>query len=149
MLMDEDEYSDLLSPGAGSIFGSAATEETLGGLGFFDDSPPVAVSGLGAVSKDQTSIAPSPTPTTQNSKASVGAALTLFTLVGGGLIGYRMRKWKGAAGGALAGAGARNLWRAQGAMRSSDLATKAGSVQQGLIGLAGVLAGAYLLFSKE
>lgn len=78
-----------------------------------------------------------------------GAAITLFALVGGAAVGWRFGGYKGAAGGALAAGAVRNLYRAQRSMRSPDALEKAGSIRPGLIGLVGLGAGGYLLYTAK
>jgi len=145
--MDDEEDDELLRlPEAGSsIFGSDVDfepeqeEQSVGssqGLG----APPMAVASV------------DPTPLPEQSKApntSLGAALTLFTVAGGAVLGYRFGGWKGATGGVFVGGGLRNLWRAKGQVGSPDIAKKGSGIQQGIIGLAGLAAGAYLLLDKE
>jgi hypothetical protein len=90
------------------------------------------------------------TPTMQPSFQSAGggstsAGLGLLWLVGGGAVGWHYGRAKGAAGGALAAAGVRNLYRAQGDFRSPSGDVKASAVRPALIGLVGVGLGGYLL----
>lgn len=139
---------DLLLPAPGSsIFGSDVE---------FDESEPEpqddqpSMSGLGmapvAVSGAESMV---PIQETKSSSPSLGAALTLFTVAAGGVLGYKYGKWKGATGGVLAAGGVRNLWRAKSQVGSQDLPVKASGIQQGIIGLAGFAAGVYLLVDKE
>lgn len=101
------------------------------GRGFGEDAPAV-------------SVAPAPATDTSN---RFGAAITLFVLVGGAALGWHFGKGKGAIGGALAAAGVRNLYRAQKGIRSSDVTARANAVRPGLVGLVGLGAGGYLLYT--
>jgi hypothetical protein len=77
---------------------------------------------------------------------SASAGFGMLWLVGAGLLGWHFGRAKGAAGGALAAAGARNIYRAQRDMRSAVPEVKASSVRPGLIGLVGLGLGGYLLY---
>lgn len=149
------EDDDLLLPASSSIFGNQVD---------FDESEPESehepepaakngqseMSGLGlapvAVSGDESVV---PIQETKSTSPSLGAALTLFTISVGGVLGYKYGKWKGATGGVLAAGGVRNLWRAKSQVGSQEISTKASGIQQGIIGLAGFAAGVYLLVDKE
>jgi hypothetical protein len=107
---------------------------------------PEPVSGVRSVG-DIATVAMAPIQTQGGD--SLGAAITLFMLIGGAAAGWHLGKAKGALGGALAGAGARNLYRAQKNFRSQDVTTRAEAVKPGLIGLIGLGAGAYLLYNAS
>lgn len=77
---------------------------------------------------------------------SASAGFGLLWLAAGGLLGWHFGKAKGAAGGALAAAGVRNLYRAQRDMRNPNVQVRADAVRPGLIGLVGTGAGSYLLY---
>lgn len=83
---------------------------------------------------------------TKKGGGSASAGLGMLWLVGGALAGWHFGKAKGAAGGALAAGGARNLYRAQRDMRVPNPEIKASAVRPGLIGLVGVGLGGYLLY---
>jgi hypothetical protein len=145
-----DDYSDLLLSGSSSIFGSAASEESLGDIEASAVPGGPTMSGLGGLGGPPMAVASDELPAqTTPANASLGAAISFFTVAAGAAVGYKIKRWKGALGGALLGGGVRNLWRARTAIQASGLAQKGEGIQQGMIGLAGVAAGIYLLISKE
>lgn len=96
-------------------------------------SAPVAVSGTGSAE------------TQDGSK--LGAAITLFMILGGAGIGWHFGKFKGATGGALAGGALRNLYRTHKTITTGgDTET---AVKQGIIGILGVAGGGYLLWTAN
>jgi len=76
----------------------------------------------------------------------LGAALTLFSIVGGGAIGWYFGRFKGAAGGALAGGSLRNLYRGQKLLRTGQPAE---GIKMGGIGIAVLGVGGYLLWTAN
>lgn len=84
------------------------------------------------------------TATQPSSRGS--AALTFFLLFGGAALGWHFGGVKGAAGGALTAGAVRNMYRVQRDMRSGSSELQAASVRPGLIALAGLAGGGYLLY---
>lgn len=95
-------------------------------------SAPVAVSGA---------------PLVETPNGSMGAAITLFFLVGGAGFGWYFGKFKGAAGGALVGGALRNLYRAQRTFSAGG--DTMGAIRQGAVGTAAAAGGSYLLWTAN
>jgi hypothetical protein len=135
-VLDDERFAESLDLG---IFGSGGAldeeyEEE-------DEEIPPSPQAMGAAPMAVSGIAP-----LANTPSSLGAAMALFTFVGGGAAGwYFSKSLSGAVGGALGAAGARNLYFAQKSF-GGDLGT---SVRQGMIGLVGVGLGGYLLYQAS
>lgn len=85
---------------------------------------------------------PAPTP-----NGKLGAAITLFLVLGGAGVGWYFGKFKGAAGGALVGGALRNFYRAkQGLSEGGD---PMGAVKSGIVGTVGAAGGGYLLWTAN
>jgi hypothetical protein len=106
------------------------------------DRAPQSMQGVGEA---MVAMPESSTPTTSNGK--LGAAITLFCLIGGAAIGWHFGRVKGAAGGALVGGAVRNLYRAQRTFSTGG--DKLLAVKQGVIGAAVGAGGTYLLYTAD
>lgn len=125
---DEYEYEDDYEEGpAATQFPSRGAYPNAVG------SSPIAVSGTPA------------TETTGSGK--LGAAITLFCVLGGAGLGWHFGKFQGAAGGALIGGALRNLYRTNKILTTGG--DTGGAVKQGIVGLAGVGGGSYLLWTAN
>ena len=129
---DEDENDDVLDyddAPVGPTNAPSYTQPDANAVG----SAPVAVSGtyLGTTAPN----------------GSMGAALTLFFLVGGAGFGWYFGKFKGAAGGALVGGALRNLYRAQRTFSAGGDTMSA--IRQGAVGTAAAAGGSYLLWTAN
>lgn len=96
-------------------------------------SSPVAVSGAPVANADTSS--------------SLGAAITLFCILGGAGLGWYYGGFKGAAGGAIFGGALRNMYRAQRTFSAGG--DTLGAVKQGAIGAVGLAGGGYLLWTAR
>lgn len=93
-------------------------------------------------------IAVSGTSTTEaTGSGKLGAAITLFCVLGGAGLGWHFGKFKGAAGGALLGGALRNLYRTNKTLTTGG--DTGSAVKQGIVGLAGVAGGGYLLWTAN
>ena len=145
--MDEEDEMFAASLGGG-IFGDAGDDDYDDA---FDEETVAAqevasphVQNPGAQSVGMAPMAFSGDEISPNASSSkLGAALSLFTFVGGGLAGWAYtKKPTGAADGALGSAAALNLYRAQ---RGFGV-NVGGSIKQGMIGLVGLGLGGFLLY---
>lgn len=87
------------------------------------------------------------TPVAPQSNGKLGAAITLFIILGGAGLGGYYGGFKGAAGGALVGGALRNLYRAQRTLSAGGDTLSA--VKQGAIGAVGAAGGGYLLWTAN
>lgn len=119
----DDEYDD--DPSYQQIPQARPITHGVGGF-------PVAVSGTGAF---------------EEPGSKLGAAITLFCVLGGAGAGWHFGRFKGAAGGALVGGALRNLYRTQRTISSGG--DTGSAVKQGIIGVVGILGGGYLLWTAS
>jgi hypothetical protein len=127
---DEDEYEEYEDDFAAVPQGpSAYPQPQANAVG----SAPVAVSGAPI--------------TAEPTGSKLGAAITLFLILGGAGLGWHYGRFKGAAGGALVAGALRNLYRTNKTIQSGGDAGSA--VKQGIVGLAGVGGGGYLLWTAN
>lgn len=145
--MTDEEFAAELRPS--NIFGA------LGGNDFEEEDGEVETNGPSHFSSSEVSRTsggpytaagnPDSLAPPTKSGSSTGAAITLFSLVAGGAVGWHLGKAKGALGGALAGGGVRNIYRAQKTLRGSEgIGT---GIQQGVVGAAVLGLGGYLLWT--
>lgn len=114
---EQEDQAPSLPPSAQQVYPRA-----MGGF-------PVAVSGV------------------EEPSSKMGAAISLFFILGGAGLGWHYGKFKGAAGGALVAGALRNLYRTHKTIKSGGDAGSA--VKQGIVGLVGVGGGGYLLWTAN
>lgn len=121
---DEDPYDerDVAEPTYQSL-SNQSQPRAVGGF-------PIAVSGAG-----------------EEPPSKMGAAISLFFVLGGAGLGWHYGEFKGAAGGALVAGALRNLYRTHQTIKAGGDAGSA--VKQGIVGLVGVGVGGYLLWAAN
>ena len=155
--MHDEQFAADLRPD--SVFGTSGTDDYFDDDGEddvfdeVDDDVPMgapqqtayAQPGSNAVGSAPVAVSGAPFGTTPN--GSMGAALTLFFLLGGAGVGWYFGKFKGAAGGALVGGALRNLYRAQRTFSSGG--DTMGAIRQGAVGTVAAAGGSYLLWTAN
>lgn len=156
-MTEDEEFAASLRPesslgalGAADEFEEEDYPEYDDGDAFYDTAPNYPQAQPAPYAQPQTNglgsapVAVSGAPTGQvNSGGALGAAITLFFLLAGGVAGWKYGRVPGAIGGALVAGGARNLYRAQKNMSTNT----AVAVRNGIIGTVAVAGGGYALWT--